>query len=537
MLEHLISFQAVCKSVVKNLSNVTIVFWVAWSMCFAVQPLSLQAQSLQLPVLEWQVTSCPTLSEQGYEIEIDWWEYVKQWVEQFYTLRTSIPINQIETVEQEIWANGEFEQLYTTSAFRHSFDRVGSHLIKSFVTTRTWCRYFQQVAVEVFARSIVYIGTDSQEYWVVQDQSDDESVFFDQVRIEWSIIQQEDAVQQLLSEKIWVISSADAILVESELLGSVLWSIPQIQASSWRTVPLQNVYVLASIDQSLFRRLLWTYGTSIGLTTVRVVNPDALGTFLIKFSLWEDLTTGGLVQTYSVDTTWQSSRLVISKLVDYLLLKWVPLSFIIILLIIPVLALSITVYKQILWFATYGTYTTIFSWLIVEALWWQTALVFLLAWWVAVLLVWQITKRIYLLSNAKIWATIILYTLLLLWIAFAQTYIDTPIVSFELLWSFSLLFPILYILIVSNSLFGPKRSLWSLAWYIKFFQFAIVVGTVFAILNWTALQNIMLWYPELTLACFVLVLLVWRYTWLQLTEYFRFAPLISYVLANNDEEE
>jgi hypothetical protein len=55
----------------------------------------------------------------------------------------------------------------------------------------------------------------------------------------------------------------------------------------------------------------------------------------------------------------------------------------------------------------------------------------------------------------------------------------------------------------------------------------IVSFCVLWILNWYFLKYLMLSYPELIVIVFVINIVVWRFTWLQLLEYLRFMPLIK----------
>jgi len=60
---------------------------------------------------------------------------------------------------------------------------------------------------------------------------------------------------------------------------------------------------------------------------------------------------------------------------------------------------------------------------------------------------------------------------------------------------------------------------------------------IFYLVRRDLMQNIMLWYPELILLILFLNIVVGRFTWLQIKEYARFAPLIRYNLESEVEEE
>ena len=99
------------------------------------------------------------------------------------------------------------------------------------------------------------------------------------------------------------------------------------------------------------------------------------------------------------------------------------------------------------------------------------------------------------------------------------------------------IFLMMYMLIISGVLFKDSQKIFTKKRLYKILQFSVVILTIFSLLRFDSLHNLLLWYPELVLAIMFLILLVGRYTWLQVTEYFRFAPLIARTMSDHEEEE
>jgi len=437
-------------------------------------------------ILESDVRTCAE-----HEMKIYWPTVTKRWVDNQFFVESSVPWWVISSISHEIWSWPDLLQSYDSSKATHVFPDQWKFLVKTLLTTTDWCTYVAQDTVNVYDRVFVYLWPWSDEYDLVKDSLQKEGTFFGVVKVSWDSLQlQNQVVDELIKNKS-LLESADVLLMDSQSLWVVLWSLPDVE----KTVPISldnaHVYVLSSINQSAFRRLIATYRSLVWLKEISVIPQNNVWSLVSALLLDKNPEELWMIKKFTTDT-WSSNRIfAVSYLVDSLLLYEVPLQFIVFLLLIPVLVLVITFFRQVVWFTIFGMASSLLLWLAIYTLWIWPSLLLLLAWWLAVLTTAMITERVYVLSTPKL----------------------------------------------ASSIFRNSWSLFSKKWFIGLIQWWIVIASIVMILRWNWLQNVLLWYPELVLFALLSTFFVWRYTWLQATEYVRFMPLITWTMKDHEEEE
>jgi hypothetical protein len=138
------------------------------------------------------------------------------------------------------------------------------------------------------------------------------------------------------------------------------------------------------------------------------------------------------------------------------------------------------------------------------------------------------TKRVYLLYSAKISLLITLYFIVTIIVLGLDVIMWFNMVDITLFNNTYIIFPIVFLIVVWDKVFREwEDTIFSKAWIIWFVEFIIVSISTYWLITSFQLKYILLSYPELLLIILIINIFVWRFTWLQLSEYFRFMPIIK----------
>ncbi len=225
-----------------------------------------------------------------------------------------------------------------------------------------------------------------------------------------------------------------------------------------------------------------------------------------------------------IDTTWSISRvLFISNFVNTLSNKWFSSNNIYIILLIPFLFLWISFMKHFIWLSPIGITIPIG----LTILFFQIGL--LAAMIIFVVLVWlnlilsKLTNKYTLLYTPKI------SFLITINIVVAMLLI-TLLLNYDLIKaSIGDVIFIIFFIIISERLI--TLILWKEFWEYKYnllntLLFAIVA---YLLLNMWIIKTLVFAYPEIIIFLIPLNFMIWRFTWLRITEYFRFKDVIKSV--------
>jgi len=483
-------------------------------------------------LLESDVRSC-----EEHEMDLSWPKVVKKEKEITYSVKSSVPWSEVASIVHEIRNWSDVITTYESSKWTHAFSEKWRFLVKTLLTTNDWCTYVAQESVEVYDRVFLYIGPWSDEYGFVKDSLQQDDVHLWTIKIVWDSLQQQDQVVETLIDNKDLIESSDVLFIDSQALWVVLWALPDVE----KFVPIDlwnaNVYVLSSINQSAFRRLIATYRSLVWLKEINVIPQNNVSSLVSALLLDKNPEELWMVKKFRTDTGSSSNWLIVSNLVDKLLRSEMPLQFLVFLLLVPIIVLVITFFRQVVWFTIFGVASTLLIAVAITTIWTIPTVIIISAWWLAVLTTNMITERVYVLVTPKIALQTSIFSLLLIVLFVIQHRYWFEILDNQLLSNPYLIFLIFYCLIASSAIFKNPWTLFKKKWFIWVIQWSLVVLTIVWILRWSWLHNVLLGYPELVILALLCLFIVWRYTWLQVTEYFRFMPLIVWSMKDHEEEE
>jgi hypothetical protein len=215
--------------------------------------------------------------------------------------------------------------------------------------------------------------------------------------------------------------------------------------------------------------------------------------------------------------------------IDYLLFQGFPLDMLLLILSCIFAVLLIVFSKQVLWVSSFGVYYPLLFAVSLRVVGLKTSLFLLVTAFLAKIITILFTRRFTLLATAKLWFQIIVYIFLtiiglVILSSFGLVYWDFLVFTYPMM-----LFVYIAILLVASKLRVTAWRIPSFKQIVSIVLFLILSGLCYLIIESELLHRAILLYPSLVLFVVILIILLWRYTWLQLVELYRFWPLIRHL--------
>ena len=133
-----------------------------------------------------------------------------------------------------------------------------------------------------------------------------------------------------------------------------------------------------------------------------------------------------------------------------------------------------------------------------------------------------ITSKFYVLYSSKISLNYIVYAIITIFlIGFLLNHIDFSTINLSIVVLF-IIFPYL-----TKNLIREDTKFLSKGFLIFILEFVMITAFLLILFKISLIKNILIAYPDLLWVLLILAILIGRFTWLQLFEYIRFAPLIK----------
>ena len=422
----------------------------------------------------------------------------------------------------------------TMQSFNALFDAANDFVLSTSVTI--WdCIYQTTKTIEVYDRVTLYMGKWREELELntaLQEKNIRhlvESILLDSSQ--WS-----QQVLTTLVSNTQLIRIADEMILDANSPWSLLEAVWQYFKTQQIATASRWFYLISDVDQAIYRKIISRYLQVWWIEKINVVDPQYFGSLYTALLLQQDPLQFDYVKEYSANLDGVNKLFFVSYFVDYLLLNGFPLQLLILILVLPVVALLISFSRQVIGMWVFGLFGPLLFALSMSIMWWKLACVLLLAAVIAVVLTTLFTQRIYLLSSPKLASMLILYTLFAIFLFRVHDVFGLEYFTFDILSNSFVIFGYLAILITAKNLVTETVIQFKKWRWISLLEFVLLSIVIFYLVRRDRLQNIMLWYPELVVLIVFLNVIVGRFTWLQIKEYARFAPLIWYNLENEVEE-
>ena len=450
----------------------------------------------------------------------------------------AVDIESDEEVGTQSFVLSQWEEILMNSSganFAYNFTTLWSYDLQATMILVNGCTYTTQTTIDVHTSLITYIGPESEEITLGHEWLTNSGTAIHEIVIKDISSLRSEQLTALLVEHAYYVQHADTLLLDGEVIGPLFEMLDTLQQLVGLELEDIQLYVLASINQSAFRRMIATYRDLLGVDKISVIPRQYIGSLLTSLLLQKNPEQLSFVKTYNVGLASSNKFLPISYIVDYLLYNDFPIGALLFILLLPILVVLVSLFRQVIGLSVFGVFYPLFFAFSLHILWIIPTIIFFVAAFITTMLLWVFTKRIYLLYSAKIALMVVLYCLVTLICLRAVHVIDPSLIDFGLFQNYYFLFPFLLLLVVGSRVFTEQFYLFDRGRWIWLLEFVLVSMVMYWAISSQYLQNALLGLPEISLICLVLIILIGRFTGLQLLEYVRFMPLIKHYFEEEEE--
>jgi len=397
------------------------------------------------------------------------------------------------------------------------------------------CKYNLEKKLDVFYKSVFYVWYDLEEFEIwYENNFQTNAILFNKTLVSSNVFSEDEITNKLL-EKQNALKNSDIIVINDRETDTVFQILGKLSKSENMDFSDKDIFVINNTNKHFMRRILSKYTILIGNDNIYMVNDDHLLNLISELSFWKNIIEESLIEIFPLSFQKTSGWLVLSYIVDTLIANWLPISLIWLFLTLTVATLVITIFRQIVWFSVFGTFSPLLFGLSISVLWVQASIIFFLIAFIATVLTRLITKKFYLLHSAKISLLTTLYFLTTIIVLWLNKILWLNIIDFQIFHNVFSIFPIIFLILVTDKVFHDWFKMFSKWRLISLLEFVVVSVLVYFVISSVWIRSILLSYPEWIILIWIGIMIVWRFTWLQVLEYFRFMPLLKWEW--NEEEE
>ena len=184
----------------------------------------------------------------------------------------------------------------------------------------------------------------------------------------------------------------------------------------------------------------------------------------------------------------------------------------------------IAIFRQIIWFSVFWVYTPLLFVILMTVVWSNIALLLLILSIMSNIITFFITKKIYILYSSKIALNYILYVIISIIVVWWM-------IKYNIIWfensDNSIILAFFIMPLLSKNLVKEETNLFSKTFWLFILEFVFISIILLWIFNFDTLKYILVAYPDLLWLFIIIIIIVWKFSGLQVLEYIRFYPLIK----------
>ena len=429
------------------------------------------------------------------------------------------------------------DKIISTSSwesFSFSSDAEWTYILKSELTMDN-CTYQIQTDINVYNSSIVYIwdNLDDFQLWY-EENFKDHWILFIKIISNNNVFSENELKEEIVKQKVFI-DNANTIIVNNKDLEYVFQIISKLDESEELKLWNKTIFIVNNTNKHFVKRTLSKYANILEDENKYMINSSDLIALISNLSFDKDVLWEKLIEVFPLSFEWKSKWLFLSYFIDNLIANWVPINLIWLLLTLTFAALIVTAFRQIIWFSVFWTFSPLLFGLSIAVLWVKTSIVFFIIAIIATLITRLITKRLYLLNSAKLSLLLGIYFLTTVLILGLNSVLNLNILSYQIFSNTYVIFPILFLIFATDKVFWEWYKIFSKQQMVSLLEFIVISTVVVLIINSIWLRLILLSYPEIIILLIIAIIIVWRFTWLQLFEYFRFSPILKWEWEEEEE--
>ncbi len=443
----------------------------------------------------------------------------------------------ISWVEYKILRNWKLIDTINKDIIIRAFSEPWEILIEANIWG-TWClNPIISKNVKIYARTLLYIWDEKS--WL-------DEAFWRRLTAQWILLkkiiipsdkQDELSLLELLYKNSDLLTESNDVVISTldPVWLFTLFAQKLSQNFIWKD---KWFYIVSENSWRLISVLLWSASYKMGIDSFKLLKEENIPYFFLNYSKIFNSSAKNIPNIFTeINFKSAGGFSGLSFLTNSAIYSGFSLSFLWILLILAVLMFWMNMLKHIIGIQVFWSYDPLFFSICILIIWFIPTLFFFILAFFSSLLTKFIVSRIYLPIIARRSIFILLFIIMIfIWAGAWFESIKNIILSATSVWLLSL-FPIILITIIVEKHFTDYDSTESFYSQITSLIIFIILWIIWwLILGSITFRNLLLAYPEILIVIFFINILIGRYSWLQITEYIRFLPLIK-KLKKDDVEE
>ncbi len=452
-------------------------------------------------------------------------DIIVQQIAEYHVIDTR---NQNEVMEAKFTIFDGDKKINTSTweSFNFSSDSEWVYLLTSEITLED-CSYIIENNINIYNKSVVYIwdNLDDFQLWY-ESNFKDHGILFTKVISNNNVFLENELKEELIRQKVFI-DNASIIIINNKDLEYIFQILSKLDEDNEMHLSNKTIFIVNNTNKHFVKRTLSKYSNILENENKYMIDSSDLIALISNLSFDKDVLGENLVEVFPLSFEWKSRRLFLSYFIDNLIANWVPINLIWLLLTLTFATWVVTAFRQIIWFSVFGTFSPLLFGLSIAVLWVKTSIIFFVIAIIATLITRLITKRLYLLNSAKLSLLLSIYfltTILILWV---NSVLNLNILWYQIFSNTYVIFPILFLIFATDKVFWEWYKLFSKQQIVSLLEFVLISTVVVLIINSVWLRLILLSYPEIIILLIIAIIIVWRFTGLQLFEYFRFSPILK----------
>ncbi len=462
-------------------------------------------------------------------------DIIVQQIAEYHTIDTR---NQNDILETKFSIFNGDKKITTSTweSFSFSSDSEWTFLLVT-ETKLDDCTYKIETNINVYNKSIVYIwdNLDDFQLWY-ENNFKDHWILFTKIISNNNVFFENEFKEEIIKNKVFI-DNANTIIINNKDLESVFQILSKLDESNELNLSTKSIFIVNNTNKHFLKRTLSKYANILENENKYMINSNDLIVLISNLSFDKDVLWENLIEVFSLSFESKSSWLFLSYFIDNLIANWIPINLIWLLLTLTLASLIVTAFRQVIGFSVFGTFSPLFFGLSVAVLWTKMTIIFFVIAVIATLITRLITKRLYLLNSAKLSLLLGMYFLMAILILGIDSVLKLNLVWYQIFSNTYVIFPILFLIFTTDKIFGEWYKIFSKQQVISLLEFIFISAVVVLVINSVWLKLVLLSYPEIIVLIIIAIILVWRFTGLQLLEYFRFSPILKWWEWNEEEEE
>ncbi len=428
-----------------------------------------------------------------------------------YTLRRD------KKIVEKIWDREKYLRYFTTPWI--------VSLEANISRSPLYCEWTIQKDIRVYSSKLTYIWTDRNG---IDTGIND---IFEKNNIHYRNYIQKTSLSEIENiQDIWNdLDQSDILIVWST---DILWffsDIVKLQKTKELNFSKKQIYIISEYSRSFLSKVIAFPLSQLWAKKVVLISEDQLYVLLTRVA-----TTGEREYDIWQVLSYEKSKTIysLSGFLEFLAYSGFSYQLIAFLLSLTLVVLVLNFLKQVVWFNVFGIYYPILFAITVSSLW-LSAFLFIAIGFIAIILVNIFSKKVHLLLHAKRSLLISLYIALFLLVLWVDNFFELSIIRYSIFDNILIIFPLFITVIIADKIFQEDIKIFSRSGLLDLFQYGVITFIIYEMVAYKTLQYFLISYPDIVILIIFLNVLVGRYMWLQVFEYFRFSPLLRKL---NEEE-